>query len=155
MGLEYPQRRRHHNLFEQPVAMLCQYHSKEVLSCIRMELPAFQFLLIAHCSSTAACYWKESRPSTVAPPSASRHRRDASVPYHPGSSLLNSFLYIHVKVLKNSPCGECMTFSGQLVPNFYWLQGEKVIPTTSENHSCFNYVPCLFFSLAFAPLWKI
>ena len=46
-ALEYLQRRTHHNLSVQPVPVLHHSDSKEVLPCVSMELPVFQFMPIA------------------------------------------------------------------------------------------------------------
>jgi len=66
IGLPYLQRRRLHNLFEQPVSALCHFDSKQVLPGISMELPVFHFLPVALCS-IAARHGKESAPINLTP----------------------------------------------------------------------------------------
>jgi len=49
VGLEYPQRRRIHNLPGQPVPGLYHPQSKLVLPHVQMELPLLQFVPVAPC----------------------------------------------------------------------------------------------------------
>jgi len=48
-GLEYLQRRRLHNLPEQPAPGLCHPQREEVLPHLQLELPMLQFVPIAPC----------------------------------------------------------------------------------------------------------
>jgi len=49
VGLEYPQRRRLHNLPGQPVPVFCHPQSEEILPHVQTELPMLQFVPIAPC----------------------------------------------------------------------------------------------------------
>ena len=44
-GLEYPQRRRPHNLPKQPVPLVCHPQNEEVLPHVQRELPVLQFVM--------------------------------------------------------------------------------------------------------------
>jgi len=57
-SLEYLQRRRIHNIPEQPVSGLCYPQSEEVLPHVQTELPVVQFVPIAPCP-VAGHHWKE------------------------------------------------------------------------------------------------
>jgi len=66
VGLEYLQRRRVHNLPEQPVPGLHRPQREEVLPPDQLELPLLQFVPIAPCPVTGH-HWKESGPILLTP----------------------------------------------------------------------------------------
>ena len=55
MGPEYLHSRRLHHLSGHPVPVLRHFHCKEVVPCVCVELPVFQFVLITPCF-IAACH---------------------------------------------------------------------------------------------------